>query len=129
MIVNYEENMNYREKQATIQKLARVRLAINHVIRQRAMQKQSMWPFTAAQPNYTPRGDRTWDGWRRSWYSYVPRFEPGSEAELEDQQRALDRSERFLGQGRYARPNTGTPRVGDSANGRSVERQGNSNSK
>lgn len=40
--------MTYRQKQAAQQKLAQVRLAINYVLRKRAMAKQAAWwnPFT-----------------------------------------------------------------------------------
>ena len=37
--------MNYKQKQQAMIKLAQVRLAINHVLRKRAMAKQANWPW------------------------------------------------------------------------------------
>ena len=121
--------MNYKQKQQAMIKLAQVRLAINHVLRKRAMAKQANWPWWWSPENHTPAGVRTWGGYYRGEPNL---YRPGSEAEQNYRQYVEDganRFDRFFGQGQYANPNTGTLRAGDSANPRSVNRAANPNAK
>lgn len=111
--------MDYRQKKAAMQKLAQVRLAINHVLRQRALQKEAAWE------THTPDGNRTWWGYFRNIFTNTPRFVPGSPAERDARRQALETSDRFLGQGLYANP--GTPqdptRAADAYNSRTVRQK------
>lgn len=124
--------MNYRQKQKAMVKLAQVRLAINHVLRKRAMMKQaqSVQGSNPVTNNYNPNwhdayGYRTWSG----LYHGQPYIRPGSIADRDPGAWLRDTFDWFFGQGRYANPNTGTPRAGDSANPRSVNRAANPNAK
>ena len=124
--------MNYREKQAALQKLAQVRLAINHVLRQRALQKQATLLSKSAQTAnnqgyWDDQGNRTMYGWLHSWNPFGPRidrYEPGSRAEAQARQRQEEWLDRRLGTGRFANPGTPEDHTSnaDSHNVRSLQR-------